>query len=73
MKYLIMIGTVTYALRARDILKKNNIQAFVKRVQGGAMGGGCGYGVVVSGDIYDIKHIITSAGIRIKSIEEFGG
>ena len=73
MKYIITIGTITYALRARDILKKNKFTAFVKRVQGGIDGGGCGYAVVVSGDIHDIKHIITTAGIRIKSIEELGG
>lgn len=70
MKYFIVTGTVTYAMRGRDILKNNGFRASIDRSAAGHSGDGCGYGIRVSGDIEIIKPLLLSGGIKIKRIEE---
>ena len=46
-KEMIMLRSVTYAYRARDILAKYGIRAYVERVPEDLRQDGCGYGVAV--------------------------
>ena len=45
-KPLLLVGSVTYAMKSRDILFKRGIKAYVERIPPSA-GTGCGYGVYV--------------------------
>lgn len=65
MKYVVVTGTVTYAIRGRDVLRRAGISAAVERNSSGLGRLGCGYGIVVSGNIDEIKDILMKNNIKI--------
>ena len=46
-KYIISTGTITHAIKGRDILKKQGIKAEIERMKHGAEKYGCGYAIIV--------------------------
>ena len=50
-EYKIFVGTITYALKGRDILRKNGIKARVERMTSGVENHGCGYVILSEGNI----------------------
>jgi len=67
--YFIITGTVTYALRGRDILRSKGYSANVKRVQHKYKNAGCGYGIVLTGDVEQAIQLLKSSGIKILGTE----
>lgn len=68
-RYVIATGTVTYALKGRDILRKNGFSVKIERITGDKTLG-CGYVLLVSGDIVEAEKILNSGGIKILKITE---
>ena len=68
MKNVIVTGTVTYAIRGRDILRSKGIVASVERNNSGLGRFGCGYGIVVRGDIDKAVEILNRNSIKIVEI-----
>ena len=67
-KNIISVGTVTYALKGRDILRNNGYKAFVERNSRNIGKYGCGYQIVSVGDTNAIVDILNEAGIKILNI-----
>ena len=67
--YFIITGTVTYALRARDVLRKIGYSANVKRIQHKYSNAGCGYGVIISGDVESAVQLLKENGIKVLGTE----
>ena len=67
-RYVIITGTVTYAIRGRDILRKEGFRAIVERNTVGIARYGCGYGIVINGDVDDAVKILTKNGIKILDV-----
>ena len=65
MKYAIVTGTVTYAIKGRDILRKNGIDAIVKKKNSAESDIGCGYAIVVKNNIDKAEKILRNNGIKI--------
>ncbi len=70
MKYVIVTGTVTYAIRGRDILRKNGFSASVERNSSGLGRHGCGYGIVVTGNIDNAVEILKSNAVKIIEVNK---
>lgn len=70
MKNVIVTGTVTYAIRGRDVLRKNGIISSVERNSSGLGRLGCGYGIVVRGDIDKAVDILTQNNIKIIEVNK---
>lgn len=68
MKNFIVTGTVTYAIRGRDILRKHGFAASVERSSSGLGRHGCGYGIFVNGDIDKAVGILKNNSIKIIDI-----
>ncbi len=66
-KYMIVTGTITYAIRGRDILRKHGYHANIEKTKSN-LNHGCGYSISVSGNIEEIKGILISASIKILEI-----
>ncbi len=66
-QYVISTGTVTYAIKGRDLLKRKGYPAKVVRNSSSA---GCGYGIVFSGDKNDAERLLRAAGVKIIDIKE---
>ncbi len=65
MRYVIVTGTVTYAIRGRDVLRREGFTAAVERNSSGLGRLGCGYGIVVKGNIDEIIKLLKKNGIKI--------
>ena len=61
---IIVVGSVTYAMRSRDILAANGIPAYVERVAR-TPATGCGYGVYVADKTDQAELLLQNSGIRV--------
>lgn len=70
MKYVIVTGTVTYAIRGRDVLRRSGISATVERNSSGLGRYGCGYGIVVKDDINKAVEILRNNSVKIIDVNQ---
>ena len=68
-RYIIFTGTVTYALKGRDILRKNGFKVKVERITGEKTLG-CGYAIILDGGIQAAKKLLEEKGVKILDIAE---
>ncbi len=68
-RYLIATGTVTYAIKGRDILRKKGYNAKIERKSGENIQG-CGYSIIFEGDIYTAENLLRKSGVKILDIKE---
>ncbi len=66
-RYIIAIGTVTYAMKGRDLLRKNGFAVKIERITGDNTLG-CGYVLVITGDIENAENILKNGGVKILKI-----
>lgn len=69
-RHVIVIGSVTKTLKAREILRKNQIKAFVEKTVDNDKKSGCGYALVVDGALEKTETLLKNNGIRILRIEK---
>lgn len=62
-KPVILVSSVTYAMKGRELLSKQGIKAYVERIPGGSAG--CGYGLYVPRGAEEAVRILGENGIRI--------
>ncbi|RKJ41331.1 DUF3343 domain-containing protein [Acutalibacter sp. 1XD8-33] len=63
-KPIILVGSVTYAMKSRDLLFQRGIRAFVERVPP-TEASGCGYGVRVPQGADEAEQILRENKIKI--------
>lgn len=61
------VGSVTNAMRGRELLAQNGIRAYVGRVEADETTG-CGYTLTVTGDHDKAARLLKTAGIRVRSV-----
>lgn len=69
-EYLIFTGTVTYAIKGRDILRRKGIDAKVKKAASSQSGVGCGYAIVVKNRIKEAEELLINNDIKILKISK---
>lgn len=69
-RFLLTTGSITYAIKGRDLLRKLGYKAKIERRSAGIGSNGCGYNIVIDGDIKDAESILKEAGIKILQINE---
>ena len=72
-KPLIVIGSITFAMKGRDILGRRGIRSSVERVPDTRDVRGCGYGLYVPERTDEAEGILRSAGIPVTGREQWGG
>lgn len=65
MKNLIMLTSITYAMKAKEILIRQGIRSDIVRTPKHNSPTGCGYSLFVPGKFDEAVSIISSAGIKI--------
>lgn len=65
---IIITGTITYAIRGRDLLRKHSFRASVERNLSGSNRYGCGYGIAVYGDINEAVRILKDHNIKVLDV-----
>ncbi len=68
-RYRVSTGTVTYAIKGRDILRRNGYSAAIERISGeGRIG--CGYGIVFGGDPEKAEELLRQNSVKIFEIKQ---
>lgn len=70
-KPLILLSSVTYAMKARDLLRKQGITAYVERIPPQSTTG-CGYGLSVPRGADAAERVLRENGIKIVGRIELG-
>ncbi len=68
-RYLVATGTVTYAIKGRDLLRKKGYKAKIERKSGENVHG-CGYAIIFEGDIESAESLLRQNGVKILEISE---
>lgn len=63
--YVVSTGTITYAIKGRDLLRSLGYKAYVERRLSGIGSKGCGYVIVFEGNPEKAKAALSKAGIKI--------
>lgn len=67
-RHIISVGSVTYAIKGRDLLRKSGIRAYIERKTNTNGSVGCGYVIIAEGNREKVIGILTDAGIKISEI-----
>lgn len=67
-RHTVITGTVTYAIKGRDLLQKKGYKAKIEKTASGKGNVGCGYGIVIEGDIALAEKLLRDSGIKILEI-----
>lgn len=62
---LIMFNSLTFAIRSRDLLQKNRIDARLVRTPANLRNRSCGYSLLITNRFDEAKSLILKSGIRI--------
>ena len=70
-EYSVAVGTVTNALKAKDLLKGKKIYVSVERMKHGSENYGCGYAVLIKTmNIENVINYLKDNKIRILAVNE---
>lgn len=65
MKKIIVLTSVTYALKAQEILRSHGIKSKLTRSSAVRKVRGCGYGIIIDAeDLQESEKLISEAGIK---------
>ena len=65
---LIMVSSITHAIKGRDLLKNKGFKAAIEKTPGKLDSAGCGYSIFVDKNIDSAQKIVSAAGIKILGI-----
>ncbi len=66
--YNIATGTITYAIKGRDILRSKGYKARIERRNSDLGTLGCGYSIIATGDIGQMESLLKTSGIKILAV-----
>lgn len=73
-KSIIVVKSITYAMRGQQLLNNYGISAYIERNTGAASKYGCGYSVrVKTVEAARAAEILKSSGIRVVDVLSLGG
>ncbi len=68
-RYLIQVGSVTYAIKGRDILRRKGFKVGIERTTG-ENARGCGYAISLDGNKSEAVELLRGSGVKILDITE---
>ncbi|NMP36636.1 MAG: DUF3343 domain-containing protein [Clostridiales bacterium] len=69
-KHGIKVGSVTYAMKGRELLAKNGFKVYISRNPKPVKNEGCGYMICVSGNIDVALAILERENVKVNGIED---
>lgn len=64
-RHIISVNSITYAIKGRDVLRKQGIKAYVEKKINANGNAGCGYVIIAEGNKNKILHILMHSNINI--------
>lgn len=65
-KEMINVGSVTYAMEGRDLLRSKGFKAYIRRTPYHGDRKGCGYSLEVDGDLSAAEAVLRQNGIKLR-------
>ena len=69
-KYLIMVSSITHAIKGRDLLRNDGRKAYIEKTPGHLDSHGCGYSIVVYDNPEPMIAMLKNHGIKITGISD---
>ncbi|MBE6728200.1 MAG: DUF3343 domain-containing protein [Ruminococcaceae bacterium] len=69
-QYRITTGTVTYAIKGRDLLRRYGYKVKLERATSQSVSVGCGYSLIINGDLSKAEELLRGADVKILSVDE---
>lgn len=63
--FYIHVGSITNAMRGKNLLEAEGIRAYLHRTSQPGREDGCGYRLLVSGDVARAEQILRNRGVRV--------
>lgn len=67
-RHIISVSSITYAIKGRDLLRKQGYRAYIERKTNSGGNTGCGYVIVAEGNRQRISDVLMSSGVKILQI-----
>ena len=64
-KILLMVSSVTYAMKGKELLRRKGFKAYIERIPRGLQKSGCWYCIYVNENTDAAEKILIEAGIRV--------
>ncbi len=68
--HYIHVGSITNAMRGKNLLEAEGIRAFMHRTSQPGNEDGCGYRLLVTGDVIRAEKILRNRGVRVIRVTE---
>lgn len=68
--FYIHVGSVTNAMRGKQLLAEQGITAYLHRSSRPADGDGCGYSLLVTDNIQKVEQLLRQRGVRVIRITD---
>ncbi len=65
---LIMVNSITYAIKGRDLLRSKGYKAYIEKTPGKLDSHGCGYSIVVYVAADEVIDILKQADIKVLGV-----
>ncbi len=72
MEWILLVSSVTNAMRGKSVLERNGYNAHVQRAVERDGSNGCGYSILTNGDGAKAEQLLLNAGIRVRGRREGG-
>ena len=69
-QYRISTGTITYAIKGRDLLRHHGYKVGIERGMPQSGAHGCGYSIIVYGSIEKPLELLHKAGVKVLDVSE---
>ncbi len=67
-QYVLVMGSITHAMRGRDLLRRGGYQVFMQRTSNQIDRLGCSYSLHVKGELEEIMQALGRGGLRPKQV-----
>lgn len=64
-KYIIHVGSITHAMKGKEVLAENSYNSTVKRNKRYGKNEGCGYVLYVTGDLEEILQLLKDNYVKV--------
>jgi len=67
-RHIISVNSITYAIKGRDLLRKQGFRAYIERKTNTNGNAGCGYVIIAEGNREKITNALMNSGVKILQI-----
>ncbi len=67
-RHIISVTSITYAIKGRDLLRKQGFKAYIERKTNSNGNTGCGYVIIADGNRQKLSAALANSGIKIIEI-----